>query len=386
MTGPLLHVLLVEDDDDHAELIRRHLARSRSGARSARLERVDRLSSALERLGRDGVDALLLDLNLPDSRLHATLDAVLGAHPELPIVVLTSLDDIDFAAEAVQRGAQDYLVKSEVSGELILRAVRHAIERKAAQRQLQRYAAQLERRNEELRRFAHIVAHEVRNPLNVVSLCLRLVRQTGGDPAQVDNAIGMAEGSVSGLADLVRDLLEFADAEAPAGDHQVVSMDDVLARSIEVLRETLREGRATVTGDPLPPVRGHPTQLQHLLQNLIGNAVKYRGDRPPAIHVGADPSPGDGWATFRVLDNGRGIAPEDHERIFEMFSRMHDPQEIQGTGIGLAFCKRVVENHGGRIWVEPAPGVGSAFCFTLPAAEPGQARPDDPPLEAAASA
>ena len=369
MNDRTLFVLLVEDDDDHAELILRHLARSRAGSRLLRIERVDRLAAALERLGAGGVDALLLDLVLPDSRLNATLDAVLAAQPDLPIVVLTSLDDLDFAADAVQRGAQDYLVKSEISGELILRSVRHAIERKTAQRQMRAYAAQLERRNEELRRFAHLVAHEVRNPLNVVALSLRLARHLGDDPVKLDETISTAEGSVRGLADLVRDLLEFADAEAPSTGQRAVALDEMLARSLEVLRETLREGRAVVTSDPLPAVLGNPTQLQHLLQNLIGNAVKYRGDEPPAVHLAAEPA-ADGWSTIRVRDNGRGIEPEDRERVFEMFARVHDPSKIQGTGIGLAFCKRVVENHGGRIWVEPAPGVGSVFCFTLPPAEP----------------
>jgi signal transduction histidine kinase len=375
MASRPLRVLLVEDDPDHAELIRRHLGRVRPRGLTVLMEHVDRLEAARRRLAEPCVeaqgviDALLLDLVLPDSGLDSTLEAVLDARPELPVVVLTSLDDLDFAADTVQRGAQDYLVKSEITGEILLRSIRYAIERKAAQRQLRDYAAQLERRNEELQRFAHLMAHEVRNPLNVVSLNLMLARRASGNPGLLAEAIDQAEGSVRGLADLVAELLRFADAEPDPRGSEVVPMDRVLAEALRVLRETLRAGRATVSHAPLPAVLGQKTQLEHLLQNLISNAVKYRGDDPPTIRVEAAPADGDGRATFRVIDNGRGIAPGDRERVFEMFCRLHEPRQIPGTGIGLAFCKRVVEAHGGRLWVEPAPsGTGSAFCFTLPTA------------------
>lgn len=368
-----LRVLLVEDDPDHAELIRRHLVRSRPKGRPVVLEHVQCLADARQRLARaDELHALLLDLVLPDSSLAHTLEAVLEARPELPVVVLTSLDDLDFAADALQRGAQDFLVKSEITGEILLRSIRYAIERKAAQRQLQDYAAQLERRNEELRRFAHLMAHEVRNPLNVVSLNLMLARRASADPKRLADALCQAEGSIKSLGELVAELLRFADAENDErrGD-EIVPMERVLSDALNVLRETLREGRASVSNAPLPAVRGQRMQLDHLMQNLIGNAVKYRGDAPPSIRVEAEPSTSSpGFTRFRVIDNGLGIKPEDRERVFDMFCRLHQPTRISGTGIGLAFCKRVVEAHGGRIWVEPSPfGTGSAFCFTLPTAD-----------------
>ena len=375
---PPLRVLLVEDEQDHADLIRRHLGRSRAkgpavAAGAPRPARRARWSGS----ARGGVDALLLDLVLPDSRLVATLEAVLDARPELPVVVLTSLDDLDFAAEAVQRGAQDYLVKSEITGEILLRSIRYAIERKAVQRQLRAYAAQLERRNEELRRFAHLMAHEVRNPLNVVSLSLTLARRAAGNPELLAEAIGQAEGSVRGLGELVGELLRFADAEADPRGSEVVPMDDVLDSALAVLRETLEKGRATVSHGPLPLVCGQRTQLDHLLQNLVGNAVKYRGDAPPVIRVEAEPA-GDGWATFRVIDNGRGIAPERPRSRLRDVLPACTTRRIPGTGIGLAFCKRVVEAHGGRIWVEPAPSAPAA-----PSASPSP--PPTPPPKPIAS-
>ncbi|MEW4566254.1 ATP-binding protein [Tautonia sp. JC769] len=371
MVSQPLRVLLVEDDPDHADLIRRHLVRSRPKGRPVLLEHVQCLADARHRLARaDELHALLLDLVLPDSRLGQTLEAVLDARPELPVVVLTSLDDLDFAADALQRGAQDFLVKSEITGEILLRSIRYAIERKAAQRQLQDYAAQLERRNEELRRFAHLMAHEVRNPLNVVSLNLMLARRVAADPERLADALGQAEGSIRSLGELVSELLRFADAEnEERRGNEIVPMERVLSDALNVLRETLREGRASVSNGPLPAVRGQRMQLDHLMQNLIGNAVKYRGDAPPAIRIEAQPADA-GFALFRVIDNGLGIKPEDRERVFEMFCRLHQPTTISGTGIGLAFCKRVVEAHGGRIWVEPSPiGSGSAFCFTLPSVD-----------------
>ncbi|WP_169973742.1 sensor histidine kinase [Tautonia rosea] len=368
MASQPLRVLLVEDDPDHADLIRQHLVRSRPKGRPVILEHVDCLAGARQRLAQaDELHALLLDLVLPDSSLAHTLAAVLEARPELPVVVLTSLDDLDFAADALQRGAQDFLVKSEITGAILLRSIRYAIERKTAQRQLQDYAAQLERRNEELRRFAHLMAHEVRNPLNVVSLNLMLARRAADDPKRLSDVLGQAEGSIRSLSELVAELLRFADAENDERQGtEIVPMERVLSDALKVLCETLREGRASVSNGPLPAVRGQRTQLDHLMQNLIGNAVKYRSDAPPSIRIEAEPTEGS-FTRFRVIDNGLGINPEDRERVFEMFCRLHQPTRISGTGIGLAFCKRVVEAHGGRIWVEPSPyGSGSAFCFTLP--------------------
>jgi signal transduction histidine kinase len=134
------------------------------------------------------------------------------------------------------------------------------------------------------------------------------------------------------------------------------------------LEAAIRESGASVTHDALPEVVAEPTQLGQLFQNLVGNAIKYRADAPPAVHVSAD-RVDDSWR-FTVTDNGMGIAPDDLEHVFELFRRLDTGEEHGGTGIGLAVCKRIVERHGGRIWVDSVPGKGSNFRFTLPDGEP----------------
>jgi signal transduction histidine kinase len=138
----------------------------------------------------------------------------------------------------------------------------------------------------------------------------------------------------------------------------------VLDRVLADLGAAVAESGAVVTRDLLPVVRADPTQLGQLLQNLVGNAVKFRGGRPPRVHVGAEAQ--GGWWRFAVRDNGIGIAPDDLKRLFGIFERLHTAAEYPGTGIGLAICKRIVERHGGRIWAESRPGEGSVFFFTLP--------------------
>ena len=168
------------------------------------------------------------------------------------------------------------------------------------------------------------------------------------------------------MARLIDDLLEFS--RAGRGDNPMEPTDcrEILSQVLAGLSSSLREAGAVVRHDGLPTVQGNPSQLTQVFQNLIGNAVKFRGAEPPEIHVSASRRD-DEWL-FLVRDNGIGIAPEYAERIFVIFQRLHGRNEYPGTGIGLAICKRIVTRHGGRIWVESQPGRGSSFYFTLPVA------------------
>jgi len=359
-----LTVLLLEDNPTHAHLIRRHLQKAAGAA--VKLCHVERLSAALEFLNHHEVDSLLLDLSLGDSQIHETLARVIEKHGDVPIVVLTSLDDLDFATQAVSQGAQDYLVKSQLSGELLLRSIHYAIERKNVQDKLESYAAELERSNERLKGFAHTVAHEVMSPLNVVAYCLATLEQKFGErfDDQSREIVADAGGAIRGMTELVNELLAFARV---GGDDQTfgeVDAEAVFYQAYAYLHPAIKEAGATVVHDPLPVVRGNEIHLRQLLQNLIANAVKYRRDEPLQIHVSAEEQNAR-W-TFSVRDNARGIAREDQQRIFDAFVRLHDQAQIPGTGIGLALCKRIVEHHGGQIWVESVPAHGSTFYFTLP--------------------
>jgi light-regulated signal transduction histidine kinase (bacteriophytochrome) len=162
---------------------------------------------------------------------------------------------------------------------------------------------------------------------------------------------------------LIADLLAYSRVGSKAKEFAPTDCEALLAGTLRTLKVAAEEAAATVTHDPLPKVMGDATQLGQLFQNLIGNAIKYRNGKPPVIHVGAE-SQGDHWL-FSVRDNGIGINPRDAERVFVVFQRLHTRDEYAGTGIGLAVCKKIVERHGGKIWLESQLSKGSTFYFTL---------------------
>jgi len=177
--------------------------------------------------------------------------------------------------------------------------------------------------------------------------------------------IGYAVDGVNRMQSLIADLLAFSRVGSRGGGFEPTDLDPVLQRALANLEAAIEESGARVTADALPTVRGDAVQLGQLFQNLVGNGVKFRGEDVPRVHVSAERAGGE-WR-LSVRDNGIGIEPEYVERIFVIFQRLHGRAEYPGTGIGLAICKKIVERHGGRIWVESRPGQGSTFYFTLPA-------------------
>jgi len=241
-------------------------------------------------------------------------------------------------------------------------------ERWRAYEALRRQAADLERSNAELEQFAHVASHDLQEPLRTVTNFVQLLakRYSGRLDKDADEFIGFVVDGTTRMARLIDDLLEFSRAGRADKPMEPTDCREVLARVVAGLAVSIRESGAVIHHDGLPAVQGNPSQLTQLFQNLIANALKFRGAGSPEIHVWAVRQGAD-WL-FRVRDNGIGIAPEYSERIFVIFQRLHGRNEYPGTGIGLAICKRIVTCHGGRIWVESQPGRGSTFCFTLPAA------------------
>ena len=236
-----------------------------------------------------------------------------------------------------------------------------------ASQRLQRAKAALVRSNLDLQQFAFVASHDMRGPLNTVAAYLDLLLRKHGDalPDGARTLVDRASQAVRQLDRLTEDLLSYARLDAQQRPFAEVAMAEVLLDCLASLDAPLREAGAEVTHGPLPVVWGDRTQLAQLLQNLIGNALKYRSARPPRVHVACEPID-DGWR-FTVADNGIGIEPRHQQRIFEIFKRLHQQHEIPGTGIGLAICKRVVQAHGGDIGVTSEPGHGSTFWFTVKA-------------------
>ena len=240
---------------------------------------------------------------------------------------------------------------------------RQAAELQAAQ--LQHANVALERSNIELQRFAYIASHDLQTPMRSIASFIELLQSTYADrlDEQANDWIRRTHQSIRHLQTLIRDLLEYSRVDAQANPFQRISIREVFDHAVSLLDASVRESRAEVTCGELPFVMGERTQLVQLMLNLISNALKYRGKEVPRVCVSAERK-GDEWI-FLVRDNGIGIAPKHHEKVFEIFQRLHDQKEYPGTGIGLAVCRRVVHRHGGRIWVESELGLGSGFYFTI---------------------
>jgi PAS domain S-box-containing protein len=250
----------------------------------------------------------------------------------------------------------------------VVRAIAHDItERKAVERALREKTEDLARSNEDLEQFAYVASHDLQEPLRTVTSYVQLLakRYKGKLDADADEFIGFAVDGAVRMWNLVNDLLTYSRVGMRNNGFEPTDSEAAFTQSVNDLKVAIDENGALVTHDPLPRVMADHLQLGQLFRNLIGNAVKFRGSEPPRIHISASRT-GNGW-TFSVRDNGIGIAPEYAERIFVIFQRLHHREEYVGTGIGLAVCKKIVERHGGRIWVKSEVGKGATFYFILPA-------------------
>ncbi len=254
------------------------------------------------------------------------------------------------------------------AGELqgVFAAARDITARKRAEEALQRQAAELERSNADLQQFAYVASHDLQEPLRMVASFTQLLQQRYAD--QLDEAanefIGFAVDGANRMQHMINDLLVYSRVNTRGADFEPVDMNRILAQVLANLQLAIHEHDAIVTHRPLPAISADATQMEQLLQNLVSNAIKFRGDAPPRVAISAQRKRGE-WV-FAVQDNGIGISPEYSDRIFLFFQRLHSRDRYAGSGIGLPVCKRIVERHGGRIWVESTPGSGSTFYFSIP--------------------
>ena len=247
-----------------------------------------------------------------------------------------------------------------------------AAERERAEAVLARANGELARSNAELQQFAYVASHDLQEPLRMVSSYTQLLakRYRGKLDADADEFIGYAVEGVTRMQQLIDDLLAYSRIGSQSKPLEPTDVGEVLRRTLANLEVAIAEcGAEVVATTPMPTVLADPVQLTQVFQNLIGNALKYRAAATPRVEISAEARGGE-WL-FAVRDNGIGIAPEYFERIFLIFQRLHSRAEYPGTGIGLAITKRIVERHGGRIWVQSAPGEGATFTFTIPQCRDG---------------
>ena len=245
--------------------------------------------------------------------------------------------------------------------------VRDVTERKRAEAELASKAEELARSNRDLEQFAYVASHDLQEPLRMVSAYTQLLaeRYQGKLDQNADQYIAYAVEGATRMQTLIQDLLIFSRAGKNGAGFQATECAAIVAEALKNLQAGIQESHAVIACDALPMVHADRSQLGQLFQNLIGNALKFRGADPPVIRISADLQ-GSEWV-FAVADNGIGIAPEHKDQIFGIFQRLHTRAEYPGNGVGLAICKKIVEHYRGRIWVDSQPGEGSTFRFTLPA-------------------
>ncbi len=341
---------------------------------------------ALRYLLNQDVAVILLDVNMPGMNGFETAELIRRRKrsEHVPIIFVSAIDQTqNHALKGYSLGAVDYLptpatpevLRSKVAvfielfkktqevgrQEQALRALNAQLEQRVAER-----TAELQRSNEELQQFAYVVSHDLQEPLRVVASYVQQLAERYQDKleAEANELISYALDGAKRMQQLIVDLLAYSRIETTGQEFAPTDCEGVLQRVLGDLRVAIEESGAEVTHDPLPQVMADNVQLGQGLQNLLGNAIKFRSQEPPRIHVSARQE-GQQWV-FSVRDNGIGINPRYAERIFGIFERLHPRTEYPGTGIGLAICKKIVERHGGQIWVESEPGKGAAFFFTLP--------------------
>lgn len=239
-------------------------------------------------------------------------------------------------------------------------------ERVRQEKKLEGYTVALERSNKELEQFAYVASHDLQEPLRMVASYTQLLakRYEGKLDSDADEFIAYAVDGATRMQVLINDLLAYSRVGTRSKGFKTVSCNDILKNTLTDMQNIIEENDAKVTNDPLPSVVADDTQISQLFLNLIGNAIKFKNNHQPRVHISAEKNEKE-WI-FSFQDNGIGIEKEYADRIFIIFQRLQSKSEYPGTGIGLAICKKIVECHGGRIWMDSVPGKGSTFHFTIP--------------------
>jgi signal transduction histidine kinase len=361
-----LRVLLVEDDPADVELALRAL--SKGGFETER-EAVQTAEEFKQKISKGSYDVILADYRLPGWCGIETVQMLRQEGLDIPVILVSgSLGEVK-AVECIKQGAADYVLKDHLPR--LPESVRHAIREKKLREANLQAQAELARSNRDLEQFAYVASHDLQEPLRMVAAYTQLLaeRYQGKLDATADKYIHYAVDGALRMQALVQDLLTFSRVGRGGVDAKPVEAGAAVAAAVTNLKGAVGESDARVDYHNLPSVLGDRSQLTQLFQNLIGNAIKFRGGESPNISITAEGQRGQ-WL-FAVSDNGIGIAPEHAEAVFAIFKRLHTREEYPGSGIGLAICKRIVEQSGGRIWVESQMGRGSTFKFTLPAVKRG---------------
>lgn len=367
-----IHVLLVEDNAADCQLILRELRVGGFEVTSAMAQTPEQFREAVSA---HCPDIVLADYNLGQWRGIEALTILRELKLEVPLILVSgALGDVT-AVDCIKRGATDYVLKDALAR--LPMCIRRALDekylheqRRKAEKELAHKVEELARSNRDLEQFAYVASHDLQEPLRMVAAYTQLLaeRYSGKLDEKADKYIHYAVDGALRMQTLVQDLLAFSRAGREGTEMQKVDCNDLVRGAMISLEASIRESNAKISFDRLPMLRANRAQLQQVFQNLIANAIKFRGSETPLIEITAKQEKQE-WV-ISVKDNGIGISAEHSDQIFVIFQRLHTRAEYPGNGIGLSICKRIIERHGGRIWVTSTPGQGATFSFVLSAEEP----------------
>ena len=353
MTAPNSYtVLIVEDDDVYREDTRRLLDGS------YQLVEVATGREALERMKATQFHCVLLDYRLPDINGLELLPQLTDL--QVPVVMMTAQGSEQVAVEAMKLGVYDYLIKNTLTEDSLRNSVEKAIDHAA----LKKKVCEQEK---DLKMFASIASHDLRHPLRTIGTRLTFIKEDieTSNTEQLLEHCSRAQKGVGYMNQLIDGLFEYTQLGRSSRPFESIALNEVAGQVASALEATVAELAARIEIDDLPVVQGDRTALHQLFQNVVANGLKFHnGHATPCVRIVASRVFGN-WK-ISVEDNGIGIDPKHHDKIFEPFKRLHSKDQYHGNGLGLAICKRIVDQHGGRIWLESEMGKGTTFSFTIP--------------------
>ncbi|MBE9229361.1 response regulator [Phormidium sp. LEGE 05292] len=376
------YILLVDDQPDNLRLLSALLSERGYEPRG-----VINGSMAIKAAKSSQPDLILLDILMPEMDGYETCEQLKSDEKtrEIPVIFISAKDEAIDKVRAFGLGALDYITKpfhvdevlARIENYLSLRKLQKQLKeqnilfqqeisiRQQAEQALQKANQELAQSNAELEQFAYVTSHDLQAPLATITTYAQLLEQLyeNQSDTQANQYIQYIVNSCLRMQNLIEDLLDYSRLKPHQKRFSPIDCNSILATVYSNLESTISKNQATIVYHNLPTVIGDSSQLVQLFQNLLDNAIKYRREEPPRIEISVELRENE--YLFAVKDNGIGIDPKYFERIFQIFQRLHTPEEYAGTGIGLAICQKIVELHGGRIWVESQLKEGTTFYFTI---------------------
>lgn len=376
------YILLVDDQPDNLRLLSALLSERGYEPRG-----VINGKMAIKAAKSSQPDLILLDIMMPEMDGYEICEQ-LKAEPktkEIPVIFVSAKDETIDKVRAFGLGAVDYIPKpfhvdevlARIENHLSLRKLQKQLKeqnalfqqeimiRQQTEQALQKANQELAKSNAELEQFAYVTSHDLQAPLATIASYAQLLQQKykSNLDNQANEYINYIVNGCSRMQNLIEDLLAYSRVGKNQKTFSIVDVNNIIDKACSNLQSTIHQNHATIIYHNLPTLMGDSSQLLQLFQNLIDNSIKYRREEPPKIEISVEPKENE--YLFIVKDNGIGIDSKYFEKIFQIFQRLHSSQEYSGTGIGLAICQKIVELHGGRIWVESQLGEGTTFYFTI---------------------